>query len=155
MDRSVLESDPHRVLEGMAIAGYAVGATQGLHLLRAEYPLAIARLRKSRSTRRGTPGCSAPASFEHADGFEIEVRLGAGAFVCGEETALIASIEGRRGTAPARALPTPPRRACGGCPTLINNVETLANVPTIIRDGGRLVRRASAPRRARARRCSR
>ena len=115
MDRSVLESDPHRVLEGMAIAAYAVGAQQGLHLRAArEYPLAIAPAARRRSTRRGELGllgtgiCRARRSTS-----TIDVRLGAGAFVCGEETALIASIEGRRGT-PA-APPALPRRAraCG------------------------------------------
>jgi bidirectional [NiFe] hydrogenase diaphorase subunit len=133
MDRAILESDPHRVLEGMAIAGYAVGARKGYIYCRAEYPLAIARLHVAidQARRAGLLG-SGTADARH--GFEIEVRLGAGAFVCGEETALIASVEGRRGT-PRPRPPYPATAGLYGCPTLINNVETFANVPSIIRDG--------------------
>jgi bidirectional [NiFe] hydrogenase diaphorase subunit len=135
MDRSVLESDPHRVLEGMAIAAYAVGASKGYVYVRAEYPLAVARLNACLrdARRRGLLGnniCNTPFSFD------VEVRLGAGAFVCGEETALIASIEGKRGT----PRPRPPYPAVGGLwgkPTLINNVETFANIAPIIRNGGK------------------
>ncbi len=134
MDRSVLESDPHRVLEGMAIAGYAVGARQGYIYCRGEYPLAIGRLHDRDRPGAAAPGCSAAGSATHAFDFEIDIRLGAGAFVCGEETALIASIEGRRGT-PRPRPPYPAEAGSGGCPTLINNVETFANVPPIIRNG--------------------
>ncbi len=133
MDRSVLESDPFRVLEGMAIAAFAVHATEGYIYCRAEYPLAVARLRTAirLAQRAGFLGTGiADTSFN----FDIQIRLGAGAFVCGEETALIASIEGRRGT----PRPRPPYPAVSGlweCPTLINNVESYANVPTILRKG--------------------
>ncbi|RJP29973.1 MAG: NADH-quinone oxidoreductase subunit NuoF [Candidatus Omnitrophota bacterium] len=133
MDRSVLESDPHRVLEGMAIAAYAVGASQGYIYVRAEYPLAIKRLQTAirQAERCGLLGnhiCNTTFSFQ------INVRLGAGAFVCGEETALIASIEGKRGQ-PRPRPPYPAEEGLWGCPTLINNVETFANVPAIIRNG--------------------
>ena len=124
MDRSVLESDPHRVLEGMAIAAYAVGADTGYIYVRGEYPLAVKRLRIAirQAERMGFLGknlCGTTFSFH------VEIRLGAGAFVCGEETALLASIEGNRGT----PRPRPPYPAmsglCTNAPTLINNVETL------------------------------
>jgi bidirectional [NiFe] hydrogenase diaphorase subunit len=133
MDRSVLESDPHRVLEGMAIAAYAVGARQGYIYVRAEYPLAVKRLKLAirQADRLGLLGNSI---FGTTLNFSIDLRIGAGAFVCGEETALIASIEGRRGQ-PRPRPPFPAERGLWGCPTLINNVETLANVPTIIRNG--------------------
>ena len=134
MDRSVLESDPHRVLEGMIIAGYAVGASQGYIYVRAEYPLAIKRLQTAiREARRlgflGSQICNAKFSFD------IEIRIGGGAFVCGEETALIASIEGRRGT-PRPRPPFPAQSGLWELPTLINNVESFANIPTILRRGG-------------------
>ncbi len=134
MDRSVLESDPHRVLEGMAIAAYAVHATEGYIYCRAEYPLAVSRLRTAirLAERAGLLGASV-ADTQFA--FNVQIRLGAGAFVCGEETALIASIEGGRGT----PSPRPPYPAVAGLwdrPTLINNVETFANVPAIIGQGG-------------------
>jgi len=134
MDRSVLESDPHRVIEGMAIAAYAIGAASGYVYCRAEYPLAVTRLKKAirDATRGGYLGASV---METEFSFEVDVRLGAGAFVCGEETALIASIEGGRGT----PTPRPPYPAVSGLwdrPTLINNVETYANVAPIIRNGG-------------------
>jgi bidirectional [NiFe] hydrogenase diaphorase subunit len=134
MDRSVLESDPHRVLEGMAIAAYAIGASQGYIYVRAEYPLAVKRLRAAihQAERQHLLGNSiADTTF----GFHAEVRLGAGAFVCGEETALIASIEGKRGL-PRPRPPYPAQQGLWGCPTLINNVETFANIPPIIRNGG-------------------
>jgi bidirectional [NiFe] hydrogenase diaphorase subunit len=134
MDRSVLESDPHRVLEGMAIAAYAVGANHGYIYVRAEYPLAVKRLRAAirQAERRGLLGNNiADTTF----GFHLDVRLGAGAFVCGEETALIASIEGQRG-APRPRPPYPAQEGLWGAPTLINNVETFANVPPILRHGG-------------------
>ncbi len=134
MDRAVLESDPHRVLEGMAIAAYAVGANKGYIYIRAEYPLAIDRLKSAirQATRKGLLGSSI---CETQFSFEIELRLGAGAFVCGEETALMASVEGERGQ-PSPRPPYPAEAGLWGYPTLINNVETLANVPAIIRRGG-------------------
>ena len=134
MDRSVLESDPYRVLEGMAIAAYAVGATQGYVYCRAEYPLAVARLKAAihRATKSGFLGTGiAGSTFD----FHVELRLGAGAFVCGEETALLASIGGGRGT----PIPRPPFPAASGLrgkPTLINNVETFATVASVLRTGG-------------------
>ncbi len=133
MDRSVLESDPHRVLEGMAIAGYAIGANQGYIYVRAEYPLAIAHLEKAikQAKRLGLLGTQI---FDSAFDFRIDIRVGAGAFVCGEETALIASVEGGRGT-PRPRPPYPAESGLWGCPTLINNVETFANVVPIMRQG--------------------
>src|SRR5579862_6833647 len=134
MDRSVLESDPHRVLEGMLIAGYAVGATEAYIYVRAEYPLAIKRLRNAirQAERVGLLGSNICGT---RFGFRVDLRLGAGAFVCGEETALIASVEGKRGT-PRPRPPYPAMEGLFGQPTLINNVETFANVPPIIRNGG-------------------
>ncbi|HEX8947558.1 MAG TPA: NuoF family protein [Dissulfurispiraceae bacterium] len=134
MDRSVLESDPHRVLEGMAIAAYAVGAFHGYVYVRAEYPLAVKRLTKAISDAQklgllGNNICGTTFNFN------IQIRLGAGAFVCGEETSLIASIEGNRGT-PRNRPPYPAESGLWGHPTLINNVETFANIPPIIRNGG-------------------
>ena len=133
MDRAVLESDPHRVLEGMAIAAYATGAHEGYLYVRAEYPLAIRRLTTAirQAKQRNVLGegiLGTPFSFN------VEIRLGAGAFVCGEETALIASIEGGRGT-PRPRPPFPAESGLWGCPTLINNVETFANIAPIIRRG--------------------
>jgi len=133
MDRSVLESDPHSVLEGMAIAGYAVGASQGFIYVRAEYPLAIARLQTA--IKQAKPyGLLGSAIFESPFSFNIDLRIGAGAFVCGEETALMASVEGKRGT-PRPRPPFPAESGLYNSPTLINNVETFANVPAIIRKG--------------------
>ena len=133
MDRSVLESDPHRVLEGMAIAAYAVGASQGYIYVRGEYPLAINHLQTAiRQAKRS--GLLGSQIFESSFDFKIDIRVGAGAFVCGEETALMASIEGKRGI-PHPRPPYPAESGLWGCPTLINNVETFANVPTIIRQG--------------------
>jgi bidirectional [NiFe] hydrogenase diaphorase subunit len=134
MDRSVLEGDPHRVLEGMAIAGYAVGAAQGYIYVRAEYPLAIKNLKTAirQAQHHGLLGTSI---FGTTFSFNIDLRLGAGAFVCGEETALIASIEGRRGM-PRPRPPYPSQEGLWGEPTLINNVETFANIPPIMRNGG-------------------
>ncbi|MBX3000365.1 MAG: NADH-quinone oxidoreductase subunit NuoF [Caldilineaceae bacterium] len=134
MDRSVLESDPHRILEGMLIAGYAVGASQGYIYVRAEYPLAIERLKLAirQARRAGLLGNNiAGTTFN----FNIDIRLGAGAFVCGEETALIASIEGKRGT-PRLRPPYPAEYGLWGKPTLINNVETFASIAPILRNGG-------------------
>jgi NADH:ubiquinone oxidoreductase subunit F (NADH-binding)/(2Fe-2S) ferredoxin len=133
MDRSVLEGDPHTVLEGMIIGGYAVGCTQGYIYIRAEYPLAIARLEKALSDAReyGLLGSNILGSDFS---FDIELRWGAGAFVCGEETALIASIEGKRGN-PRPRPPFPSVSGLWGKPTFINNVETWANVPVIVEKG--------------------
>ena len=133
MDRSVMEGDPHRVLEGMMIAAYAVGADAGFVYVRAEYPLAVKRLRQAirQAEKLGLLGhniCGTSFSFK------LDVRIGAGAFVCGEETALIASIEGRRGQ-PRPRPPYPAESGLWGCPTLINNVETFANIVPILRDG--------------------
>ena len=134
MDRSVLEGDPHRVLEGMAIAGYAVGAQQGYIYVRGEYGLAIQRLQNAikQAEREHLLGSRI---LEQSFQFRIDLRIGAGAFVCGEETALIASIEGRRGQ-PRQRPPYPPSSGLWGYPTLINNVETFANIPPIIEKGG-------------------
>ncbi|MBD2354430.1 NADH-quinone oxidoreductase subunit NuoF [Tolypothrix sp. FACHB-123] len=133
MDRSVLESDPHRVLEGMAIAAYAVGAHQGYIYIRAEYPVAISRLQTAirQAQRLGLVGSQI---FESQFDFKIDIRIGAGAYVCGEETALMASIEGKRGT-PQPRPPYPAQSGLWGSPTLINNVETYANISPIIRKG--------------------
>jgi bidirectional [NiFe] hydrogenase diaphorase subunit len=134
MDRSVLESDPFRVLEGMAIAAYATAASHGYIYVRAEYPLAVKRLKTAirQAEKNGYLGNNI---LETTFSFRIDIRLGAGAFVCGEETALIASIEGKRGT-PRPRPPYPAAEGLWGAPTLINNVETYANVPSIIRHGG-------------------
>jgi bidirectional [NiFe] hydrogenase diaphorase subunit len=134
MDRSVLESDPHRVLEGMLVGAYAVGASEGYIYVRAEYPLAIKRLKIAirQAEKLGLLGTNICGTHFN---FRIELRLGAGAFVCGEETALIASIEGKRGT-PQPRPPYPATKGLLGQPTLINNVETFANIPPIIRNGG-------------------
>ena len=133
MDRSVLESDPHRVLEGMAIAAYAVGAEQGYVYVRAEYPLAIHRLELAikQARRLGVLGSKV---FETPFNFRVDLRIGAGAFVCGEETALISSVEGRRGT-PHPRPPYPAEKGLWESPTLINNVETFANIAPIITRG--------------------
>jgi bidirectional [NiFe] hydrogenase diaphorase subunit len=133
MDRSVLESDPHSVLEGMAVAAYAVGADQGFIYVRAEYPLAIARLQTAIKQAKAL-GVLGSGIFESPFNFNIDLRIGAGAFVCGEETALMGSVEGKRGT-PRPRPPFPAESGLWGCPTLINNVETFANVPAIIRKG--------------------
>jgi bidirectional [NiFe] hydrogenase diaphorase subunit len=134
MDRSVLEGDPHRVLEGMAIAAWAVGASQGYIYVRGESPLAVERVRAAirQAEREGLLG---NRILDHNFQFRIDVRIGAGAYVCGEETALIASIEGQRGT-PRPRPPYPPEKGLWGAPTLINNVETFANIAPILRKGG-------------------
>jgi bidirectional [NiFe] hydrogenase diaphorase subunit len=134
MDRSVLESDPQRVLEGMAIAAYAVGANHGFIYVRAEYPLAIKRL-KTAIKQAETLGLLGNSIAETTFSFKVELRLGAGAFVCGEETALISSVEGKRGN-PRPRPPYPAQEGLWGAPTLINNVETYANIAPIIRNGG-------------------
>ncbi len=133
MDRSILEADPHAVLEGMIIAAYTIGATKGWFYIRAEYPLAIQRVNNAirQARRHGFLGKNIGGSTFY---FDCEVRLGAGAFVCGEETALIASIEGRRGT-PRPRPPYPSQQGLWNKPSCVNNVESLANVPPIIRKG--------------------
>ncbi len=133
MDRSVLESDPHRVLEGMAIAAYAVGASEGYIYIRGEYPLAINRLQTAIRTARRL-GLLGSRIFEAPFDFNVDLRIGAGAFVCGEETALMASIEGRRGN-PSPRPPYPAEHGLWGHSTLINNVETFANIAPILRRG--------------------
>ena len=133
MDRSVLEGDPHRIIEGMAICGYAVGADEGYIYCRAEYPLAIKRLKNaiSQAEEAGLLGNGILGSDFR---FSLHIKEGAGAFVCGEETALIASIEGRRGM-PRPRPPFPAVSGLWGKPSNINNVETFANIPSIMRDG--------------------
>lgn len=133
MDRSVLESDPHLVLEGMAIAAYAVGANHGYVYVRAEYPLAIQRLQKAiqQAKKYGLIGSQI---FDSPFDFKVDIRIGAGAFVCGEETALIQSIQGGRGN-PIPRPPYPAQQGLHDCPTLINNVETLANIVPILSQG--------------------
>jgi bidirectional [NiFe] hydrogenase diaphorase subunit len=133
MNRSVLESDPHRVLEGMAIAGYAVGANQGYIYVRGEYPLAIDRLKIAiqQATKLNMLGAGI---FGSPFDFRIDLRIGGGAFVCGEETALMHSIMGERGI-PSPRPPYPAEHGLWGMPTLLNNVETYANVPAIVRRG--------------------
>jgi bidirectional [NiFe] hydrogenase diaphorase subunit len=133
MDSSIMESEPHRILEGMLLAGYAVGADKGYIYVRAEYPLAVKRLNMAirQAQKLGLLGQNIGGTPFN---FQIEIRLGAGAFVCGEETALMASIEGKRGQ-PRPRPPYPAEAGLWGKPTLINNVETFANVASIIRKG--------------------
>ena len=133
MDRSVLEGDPHAVLEAMAIAGYAIGANKGYIYVRAEYPIAVKRLNLAINQAREY-GLLGKDIFGSGFDFDIETRLGAGAFVCGEETALLTSIEGNRGE-PRAKPPFPANKGLFGQPTIINNVETLANIPQIILKG--------------------
>lgn len=133
MDRSVLEGDPHRIIEGMAICGYAIGADEGYIYVRAEYPLAIKRLEIAISQAEQL-GLLGENIFGSGFNFKIKIKEGAGAFVCGEETALLASIEGRRGM-PRPRPPFPAISGLWGKPTNINNVETFANVPQIINNG--------------------
>jgi len=135
MDRSAIEGDPHAVLEGMIIGGYAVGADQGIIYIRAEYPLAIERLEKAMAQAR-EHGLLGDNILGTDFSFDMEIRLGAGAFVCGEETALIQSIEGARGM-PRPRPPYPSVSGLFGKPTLISNVETWANIPVIIVDGSK------------------
>ena len=134
MDRALLEGDPHAVLEGMIITAYAIGAAKGFIYVRAEYPIAVAHIREAidQAIDRGLLGANILGSCFDLD---IEVREGAGAFVCGEETAMIASLEGERGMARPKP-PYPALRGYMGEPTIINNVETFANVPLIVNEGG-------------------
>ncbi len=133
MDRSILEGDPHAVLEAMEIAGFAIGAEKGYIYVRAEYPIAVHRLQIAINQAREY-GILGKNIFGTKFNFDIEIRLGAGAFVCGEETALLESIEGRRGQ-PRVKPPYPAQSGLWGCPTLINNVETYANIAQIILKG--------------------
>lgn len=133
MDRSVMEGDPHKLLEGMAIAAFSIGADEGYIYVRAEYPLAIKRLRKAIADAEAA-GILGKNIMGTDFSFDLHIKEGAGAFVCGEETALIASIEGERGM-PRCKPPFPANKGLFGRPTLINNVETLANVPVIILRG--------------------
>ena len=133
MDRSILEGDPHSVIEAMAIAGYAIGANKGYIYVRAEYPLAVKRLDKAIAQAREY-GLLGKNIFDSGFDFDLEIRLGAGAFVCGEETALLTSIEGKRGE-PHPKPPFPAVKGLFGQPTVLNNVETFANIPQIILKG--------------------
>ncbi len=133
MDRSVLEGDPHAVIEAMAIAGYAIGADEGYVYVRAEYPIAVKRLKKAIEDAREA-GLLGKNIFGTGFNFDMQVRLGAGAFVCGEETALLTSIEGNRGE-PRPRPPFPAVKGLFGQPTIINNVETYANIAQIINNG--------------------
>ncbi|MGI6270017.1 MAG: NADH-ubiquinone oxidoreductase-F iron-sulfur binding region domain-containing protein [Candidatus Howiella sp.] len=133
MDRSVLEGDPHAVIEAMAIAGYAIGANQGYIYVRAEYPIAVSRLRIAIGQAREY-GLLGKNIFGSGFDFDLDIRLGAGAFVCGEETALMTSIEGNRGE-PRPRPPFPAEKGLFGKPSVLNNVETYANIPQIILNG--------------------
>ena len=133
MDRSVLEGDPHCIVEAMAIAGYAIGATKGFIYVRAEYPIAVKRLQIAIDEARES-NLLGKNIFDSGFDFDLQIRLGAGAFVCGEETALMTSIEGKRGE-PRPRPPYPAVKGLFGCPTVENNVETFANVPQIILRG--------------------
>ena len=133
MDRSILEGDPHSVIEAMAIAGYAIGATQGYIYIRAEYPIAVGRLQIAINQAKEY-GLLGKNIFNSGFDFDLEIRLGAGAFVCGEETALMTSIEGHRGE-PRPRPPFPAVKGLFGKPTVLNNVETYANIPVIINKG--------------------
>jgi NADP-reducing hydrogenase subunit HndC len=135
MDRSVLEGDPHALLESMTIAGYAIGASQGYIYVRAEYPIAVDRLKIAINQSREM-GLLGDDIFGSGFSFDIDLRLGAGAFVCGEETALMVSIEGNRGE-PRPRPPFPAQKGLFGKPTILNNVETYANIPQIILNGSK------------------
>jgi NADH:ubiquinone oxidoreductase subunit F (NADH-binding)/(2Fe-2S) ferredoxin len=146
MDRSILEGNPHRVLEGMAIAAFAIGASKGYTYIRGEYPLAIKRIELAikQAKKIGLLGSNILGSIFS---FDVEVRIGAGAFVCGEETALIASIEGKRGT-PKPRPPFPAESGLWGKPTLINNVETFSAIVPIISNGGEWYSEIGTPKSA-------
>ncbi len=139
MDRSVLEGDPHAVLEGMVIAAHAVGASHGYIYVRAEYPLAVERIRRAIAQAREA-GYLGRGILGSGRSFDLTVKEGAGAFVCGEETALISSIEGRRGMPRVRP-PFPAQQGLWGKPTIINNVESYANIPHILREGAESIAR--------------
>ena len=133
MDRSLLEGDPHGVIEGMAIAGYAIGSSQGYVYVRAEYPLAVERLGKAIEAAREY-GLLGRNILNTGFDFDMEIRMGSGAFVCGEETALMTSIEGNRGE-PRPRPPFPAQKGLWGMPSLLNNVETYGNIPLILLRG--------------------
>ena len=133
MDRSILEGDPHRLIEAMAIAGYAIGAQMGYVYVRAEYPIAVKRLQIAIDQARDY-GLLGKNIFDTDFSFDLDIRLGAGAFVCGEETALMNSVEGKRGE-PRPRPPFPANKGLFERPTVLNNVETYANIPTIINEG--------------------
>ncbi|MCF0228609.1 MAG: NADH-quinone oxidoreductase subunit NuoF [Parasporobacterium sp.] len=133
MDRSILEGDPHSVIEALMIGGYTIGANKGYVYVRAEYPIAVERLQNAIEVARGF-GLLGKNILGTGFDFDLEIRIGAGAFVCGEETALLNSIEGKRGE-PRQKPPFPFQSGLFGCPTIINNVETLANVPVILTKG--------------------
>ena len=133
MDRAVIEGDPHRMIEGLAIAAYAIGASKAYVYLRAEYPLAIKHLQQALKQAKEI-GLLGENILDSGFDLEIKIKMGAGAFVCGEETALIHSIEGKRGM-PRPRPPYPSVKGLFGKPTAINNVETLANVPALVRNG--------------------
>ncbi len=135
MDRSIIEGNPHSVIEGMIIGGYAIGASRGYIYIRAEYPVAISRLRIALKQAR-KKGCLGKNIYKKGFDFDIRIKEGAGAFVCGEETALIASIEGQRGM-PRSKPPFPAEKGLWGKPTVINNVETLSTIPHIISNGAK------------------
>jgi NADP-reducing hydrogenase subunit HndC len=145
-DRLILEGDPHSILEAMTLAGYAIGASEGYIYIRGEYTLAYNRLKRAIEQARAM-GLLGQKIFGQCFDFEIHVHAGAGAYICGEETALIESIEGKRGEPRARP-PYPPTNGLWGKPTLVNNVETLANVPPIIRNGADWFRSFGTPRSA-------
>ena len=134
MDRSVLEGDPHSILEAMAIGGYAIGAQHGFIYVRAEYPIAVHRLEIAIAQAREL-GLLGENIMGSGFNFDVDIRLGAGAFVCGEETALLTSVEGKRGE-PRPRPPFPAEKGLWGVPTFVNNVETLANIPVIFTKGG-------------------
>ncbi len=133
MDRSIMEGDPHSIVEAMALCGYSIGSSKGLVYIRAEYPLAIQRLKTAIAQAREY-GLLGDNIFGTGFCFDIEIRYGAGAFVCGEETALIHSMEGKRGE-PTLKPPFPAESGYLGKPTNVNNVETLANIPIILTRG--------------------
>ena len=133
MDRSIMEGDPHSIIEAMALCGYSIGASQGLVYIRAEYPLAIYRLKTAIMQAREY-GLLGENILGTGFNFDINIRYGAGAFVCGEETALIHSMEGKRGE-PTLKPPFPAESGYQGRPTNVNNVETLANIPIILING--------------------
>jgi len=137
-DRLILEGDPHSVIEGMALAGYAVGATQGFVYIRGEYKMSIDRLNRAIAQAREN-GLLGENIFGSGFSFDLQVREGAGAYICGEETALIESIEGKRGE-PRDKPPFPPSEGLWGQPTIVNNVETLANIPRILLQGAKWFR---------------
>jgi NADH:ubiquinone oxidoreductase subunit F (NADH-binding)/(2Fe-2S) ferredoxin len=142
-DRLILEGDPHSVLEGMLLAGYAVGATKGYVYVRGEYRMSIARMRKAIDQAR-SKGLLGDNILGSGFSFDVEVREGAGAYICGEETALLESMEGKRGE-PRNKPPFPPQAGLWGMPTVVNNVETLANIPLIVKNGAAWYRSFGTP----------